>query len=227
MNTPVYIILFFIIIAIIVVLWAFSRNSKAGINLTIAISILALAVSLFGTFKNEIFPFNVAIFTGSNLAIVNESEPNKNSPMLILPITFINSGYGSGVIDLIILNVTTPSGKKQIYNLVAELDYKKLIQGEKKVHTDNINGFFTSTVLNGRQSLQKYLLFIQDTNANGSEVNGLFPGQYTIELSARTYGGELKKEEEFEYTITNTQIDSIARGTMVIITDNNWDPIIE
>ncbi len=129
MNILGYIIIFggIIIISLFLIILR-NKNLKLEEFLPLILSVLAIVISVFSAFKNEIFPFNITTVAGDNITIISTDAPQKNSPPIILPISFINEGYGSGIIELVTLTIIDEKGTKQIYSLIAEVDFNKMIQ---------------------------------------------------------------------------------------------------
>jgi hypothetical protein len=64
---------------------------------------------------------------------------------IILPITFVNSGNHTGVIEDIILIVSNKITKDtRIYSPVSEIDLQKYINGKRALHAENIFSPFFS-----------------------------------------------------------------------------------
>lgn len=77
--------------------YALSLWTDARLWLPIGISVASLAISILSAFKNELFDFAPQV-VGGDFALIHSTAPNVAQSGLLLPVHFVNRGYGEGVI---------------------------------------------------------------------------------------------------------------------------------
>ena len=129
-------------------------------HLPAMISLAALAVSIVSAFKDDIFPFRPRVLL-DEVVLAAPGPANRLSPTVLLPLTFLNDGNGSGTIEGLTLKVQCDS-VAMIYTPVAEIDYTAFITGKRIVHAENLRQAFNPFVLGSRAAVVKCILFTQE-----------------------------------------------------------------
>lgn len=202
------------------IMYIITKNPKIETILTVAISLMAVCISLFSIFKNEIFPFNLELIAGDNLTFQNGDIDGKFSPSLIVPISFINKGYSAGVIEMLSFKIIDENEKVKYYTPIAEVDFEKLIQDKRMLHGSNLKGPFGSFALNAREAVKKFFLFTQEPNLEKYPASEWQASKYTFELYIKINDTKkLKKEKEFYYTVNEKLIRELKQGDISNITN--------
>jgi hypothetical protein len=167
-------------------------NASISQYLTAFIALAALVVSVVSAFKEDIFPFRPLVLF-EEMLLVAPTASSHNSPAILLPIAFINKGYGSGVIEGLTLKVETEANAK-IYTPVLEVDYQKLISGKRALHAENILGTFNLFALGGRESIKKHIVFSQEENSVRYPFSPWSPGKHVFRLFIKHTGSRAPVE---------------------------------
>jgi hypothetical protein len=180
------------------------------------ISIVALVTALIGTFKNELFPFDFRLIPGEVIFAVPTS-PSHHSLQIVLALSFINEGYGQGVIEWIALKIKTKNTVK-LYTPIAEIDYEKFLQGKRKLHAENIKGSFGPFTLGAREAVKKYILFSQEENNSKYPFNEWSEGDHKFEIWVKTSNEEKAKlVNTFKLKIDKKLLESYFSGNGAVI----------
>ena len=148
--------------------------------LSALISVVALVVSVLAAFKEDVFPFRPRVLL-DEVTLAAPGPTNRLSPSILIPLAFVNEGYGSGIVEGLTLKVETGANAK-IYIPVAEVDYAKFITGRRAVHGDNILGAFNVFPLGPRATVKKCILFAQEMNSARYPFTDWAPGQHVFRL---------------------------------------------
>lgn len=179
--------------------------------LTALIAVAALCISVVSAFKEDIFPFRPHAVIGELVFAPPTNPPYENIAVLI-PIAFVNNGYGSGVIEGLTLKIEPATGAKA-YTPVAEVDYQKFISGKRVLHAENMLGAFNSFRLGSRDSLKKNVLFTQELNSPRYPYQDWSPGKHVFSLFIMHSGmNKPVKVGSVEYEISNHLLTSYRNG---------------
>lgn len=183
-------------------------------SIAIILSLIALVVSLVSSFKNELFGFRLDV-VASELVLASPTTPSHNSLALVFPLSFINRGYGEGIVEsLAVKAVLGKTQETKLYTPVTEVDMMKFIQGKRRLHAENTLGTFAAFPLDTKAALKKYILFTQEERNENYPFSPWEAGEYRFEVYAKTSaGGKPHKVTEFEYEITQEILDSYFSGT--------------
>lgn len=160
--------------------------------LAVLISSLALTVSIVSAFKEDIFSFQPIVLF-DEIIMAPPSGPSHDSVALVLPLTFINKGHGSGVVNMLALRVESADGMK-LYTPLQQVDFEKYISGRRKLHAENIQGTFNAFALGSRTTSKMHLLFSQEGNSEKYPFSLWTPGTYKFRLFLNQANGELGRE---------------------------------
>jgi hypothetical protein len=182
------------------------------------ISAIALAMSLMAAFKNELFSFDLHLVPGS-ITLAVPSAPSHKSLALIYNLSFINGGYGHGIVEWVALKVSSPESTK-LYTPVAEINYEKFIQGKRILHAENIIGTFTSFILGSKEAVHHSILFSQEEVNKDYPFKEWIPNKYKFELWAKVSDksqAHMIHAQEFE--INQQMIDGYFAGEGSVLTN--------
>lgn len=198
----------------------FEKQYKYTVPLII--SIVALITSLIGTFKNELFPFNFRLISGEVIFAVPTS-PSHHSLQIVLALSFINDGYGQGVIEWTAVKIITEKSIK-LYTPLAEIDFEKFLQGKRKLHGENIKGAFGPFTLSTREVVKKYILFSQEENNPKYPYSEWSEGDHKFEIWVKTSNNKKAGlENTFNQQIDKKMLDSYFSGTSAVIMNREID----
>lgn len=148
---------------------------------SIVISIIALVLSCIGVFRNEIFPFNLKVYSRDVVAPVTD-KPQLNNVPIALRMLFVNEGYGNGIIDHIILLVTGEKDKStKIYRPTDEIDIAEFVNSGKTIEA-YMGKHFTPFLISGKSSIVKDILFGQEIDNEKYPLTNLQLDKYTLEI---------------------------------------------
>lgn len=208
-------IIFSLAILLVLVLLVLALHFVLGVkdSIAIALSLVALVVSLVSSFKNELFDFSLDVIAG-NLILATPTAPSHNSLALVFPISFLNLGYGEGVIeDLAVKAVLSQTGQAKLYTPFTEIDIEEFIQGRRRLHAENFLEAFRPFPLHSKEAVKKYILFTQAEHSERYPFSPWEAGTYRFEIYAKTSASKkAEKVSEFEKEITQEELDSYFSG---------------
>lgn len=109
------------------------------------------------------------------------SAPSHDSFPLILPLTFVNGGVRTVVIEWVAIKVVATDHTK-LYTPQLLIDLQKFIAGYRKLHAENQLGIFSEFPVPPGQAVTHSILFVQE------EFNERYPfrpwscGQHTLQI---------------------------------------------
>src|ERR1051326_7525949 len=143
-----------IVAAALVGSFVIRRGDGAALWLPLGLSIASLAVAILSAFKNELFEFAPAVL-GSQVIFV-QARPIHAKLTVILPLSFINTGYAEGVIEWVAVKLVRRTDRQSaVLHPTLEVDMLKFWQGKHYLHADNTIGLLDrkSTRLNSSHIL--------------------------------------------------------------------------
>jgi hypothetical protein len=180
------VLVFLILIVVLTTAGLAVSNAAMSHYLTAFIALAALVVSVLSAFKEDVFPFRPrALFGEVILAGHGPSAPD--SPTLLVPIVFVNEGYGAGVIEGLTFKVVSGATTK-IYMPVLEIDVPKFWSGKRAIHAENILGTFNSFPIGSRQVISKSVTFIQVPDSPRYPFSNWAEGEYEFHLYMKHTG---------------------------------------
>jgi hypothetical protein len=172
---------------LLVVIISFSALALADARfpeyLTAAIAVTALLVSVLSAFKEDVFPFRPRVLL-DEVVLAAPTGSSHDSPAILLPLAFLNEGYGSGVVEGLTLKVTMGANSK-VYTPVSEIDYAKFISGKRAIHAENVIGAFNIFPLAPRATLKKCILFTQEEQSIRYPFSTWAPAPHVFRLYLR------------------------------------------
>ena len=204
--------LFAVLVLVVLVMGAASSGStsRAGRAFPVIVSILALMVSLLGTFRSEVFPFEVQVRWGT----IVFPPPAPNDLGIVLPLIFLNTGFADGVIDSVALLLRGADGSVRKYVPVAELGEIGTLVGP--LHISHMERTFGPFALAAKESAVKRILFFQDQANTKYPMVVLGSGEYELELFAKHTG--VKRPMSYgsiPVSVTQDVLDSTGSGTWI------------
>lgn len=200
-------------ITLIILPYILSRFLDIKDVVPIVISLLALFFSLVATFKERIFPPKLEILYG-DLIISPADKYSKDDLILVLPITFVNTGFNEVFVYNFALKIIyEESSEIMLYTPLFEIDINKLITGKRRLNIDNMDTPFTSFALSTSQTKKKHIMFSQVLNDKNYPHKIWKPGKYRFELFARTrMDDKYEKLGQFVWKIDKKLIEAFNEG---------------
>ncbi len=195
---------------------------KADFVVPLIISAIALAVSLVSAFKNELFDFTLRAVPGELTLAVASSESHR-SFAIIYGVSFINEGYGHGIIEAVALKIHGADGVR-LYTPIFEVDYEKFLQGRRLLHADNIRGRFAPFVLGSREASKHFIVLSQEEKNDKYPFKEWRAGKYRFEFWVKTSAdSRANPVDAHEWEITQEMIDRYFSGEGAILADQKID----
>jgi hypothetical protein len=170
-----------LILCVVIAAAALAMAGAAPVDyLSALISLAALVVSLLAAFKEDLFPFRPRVLL-DEVTLAAPGPTNRLSPSVLLPLSFINDGHGSGVIEGLTLKIETGANAK-VYTPVAEIDYAKFLSGRRIVHAENMRHTFNPFVLGARATVNRCFLFVQENASTRYPFTDWAPGKHVFRL---------------------------------------------
>jgi len=175
------------------------------------LSAVALAISLVSAFKEHLFEFHLRVIPGE-VTFAVPTAPSHRSVAIILSASFLNEGYGQGVVEWIAIKIKQGNTVK-LYTPIAEVDYEKFIQGRRKLHGENIRGGFSAFVLHSREGTKKHILLSQEENNPKYPFSEWKPGKYEFEIYVKsTESRRPIRIATIPYDISGQMLESYFKG---------------
>lgn len=196
-----------------------SKSTETREKITVLIALVALIISILSGFKDTIFPFRLKVIT-DEIILAKPTAPSHDSFALVIPLTFINEGNGSGVIEGISIKVEGQNSTK-IYTPIAEIDFGKFIVGKKALHAENIIGTYNSFPISGKSSAKKHILFTQEEKSKKYPFSSWEPDDYEFRIFIKTSRHKNPKEYiSMDYKIMQETIDQYQKGSSISLSKN-------
>ena len=151
-------------------------------KIAVAISIIALVISICGVFKNEIFTFKLRICAKDWMMPATAGSSPENF-ILTLPIQFVNKGYGEGFVEDIVLLISGEKDKQIKYYIpLFEIDMRKFMQEKRSLHVKNIEKVFSGFSSKGKETVAKTIVFKQAKNNKEYPLSKWQTDKYNIDI---------------------------------------------
>ncbi len=181
------------------------------------ISTIAFVISLMSTFKEQLFNFHLRVIPGE-ITFAVPTAPSHRSVAIVLSLSFLNEGYGHGVIEWVAMKVKQGSNVK-MYTPIAEVDYEKFLQGKRKLHAENIRGAFNPFILHSREATKKHILLTQEENNTKYPFTEWHSGNYDFEIYTKYADGKPMRITTITYDITAQILEGYFRGEGTVLMD--------
>ena len=211
-NSAIFLLLAIGLIVIVIVI-GLGIGLTNEVMLSILISVAALVISILTIAKSTYLPSRMSIIAGDNY-IVDPNKPGNLNPGFIIPITFMNLGYGDCVVETLCLILTEEDGTKLLYEPITEIDIKSLIQDQHKVHGTNVVNAYMSFGLFGRSSVKKAFLFHQKLDPEVGPIH-LTKQSYHVSIRIKLLkDSKLKERATFTFNADDPFFHSINIGSV-------------
>ena len=210
-------------VALVVVALLFRRYAtKYEFLAPLVLAAVALSVSLVSAFKAELFDFGLRVVPGE-LTLAVPTSASHHSLAIIYTVSFINEGYGHGILEALALKIHGNDGVR-LYTPVAEVDYQKFLQGKRRLHAENILGPFASFILRSREATKHHILLSQEENSEKYPFREWTGGKYRFELWAKTSADDRPRViDSHDWTISQEMIDNYFLGQGATLVDQRID----
>ncbi len=205
-----------IVAAALVGAFVIRGGDNAALWLPLGLSIASLAVAILSAFKNELFEFSLAVFGAE--VILAQARPVHAELTVILPLSFVNTGYAEGVVEWIALKlVRTADGQFAVLHPTLEIDQLKFWQGRHYLHADNTIGTFSSFPLESKKVIVKSILFVIP---EGKPPFALAEGEYRFDIYVKASNMKRAKVlHSFKYTFSDEFLSEYVSGKTVHFSD--------
>jgi|ERR1051326_644034 hypothetical protein len=205
-----------IVAAALVGSFVIRRGDGAALWLPLGLSIASLAVAILSAFKNELFEFAPAVL-GSQVIFV-QARPIHAKLTVILPLSFINTGYAEGVIEWVAVKLVRRTDRQSaVLHPTLEVDMLKFWQGKHYLHADNTIGLFTSFPLESKKVVVKAILFTVPTAA---EPFSLSEGEYRFDIYLKaSIAKRAKVMHSLTYTFSEQFLTEYISGKTMVLGD--------
>ena len=178
----------------------------------------SLAASVLSAFKNELFEFAPRLLGGALL--LPQTSPPTASLQLLLPISFINTGYAEGVIEWVALKlVPSDGGDSFVYEPSLEIDLMKFTQGRRGLHADSTIGAFHPFPLESKKSVNEPILCLPRAAPDG-KVTQLPTGTYRMDICLEASNASaLQLMLSIDEAITPKLLGDFAAGGSIFVTN--------
>lgn len=199
-----------VVFVLLVGILSAGSESRVGRTVPVVVSMLALVVSLLGTFRSELFPFEYEIKWGTKVF-----PPMAGDLRIVLPMIFLGTGFADGVVHAVGLLVRGEDGMVRQYQAIGELGEIGTMNGP--LHQSHLERSFDGFALPTKQAVVKRLLFVQAQRPKYPFVP-LTPGVYEVELFVRDSLSQ-KPASRGRRTMTVTSETLSPRSNWIIVTD--------
>ncbi len=185
--------------------------------LALAVSVLALAASVFAVVRMRMLEFRPEVLAGD---VILPRLARPGSPArLLLPLQFSNAGCADGIVEWVAVRLTPDgdSARSVLLSPVGEVDMQRFIHAKRRLGEDNTLEPFTGFALEGKRSLAKFVLFDIAERPRAAPLR-LQPGRYGFELFMKTsHSRQPKLERSFEHVIEQKHVDDYRDDTAVYL----------
>jgi hypothetical protein len=206
--------LFIALVLTVVVVVAALALADASMSqfLTALISLAALCVSVVAAFKEDVFAFRPKVVL-DEIVLAPPSNPPYENMALLIPLSFVNTGHGAGIIEGLTLKVEGQGAAVKAYTPVAEVDYVRFMSGKRMLHADNMLGAFNKFRVRSREAIRKSVLFTQEFTSKRYPYSPWSPGKHVFTLYIRHSGRRLPERTALvEYEISKDVLADYMSG---------------
>jgi hypothetical protein len=186
--------------------------------LAFAVSLAALAVSLFAILKMRMLGFRPEVL-GGDVILPRAGKAAGGVARLLLPLQFSNSGYADGIVEWLALRLTLDGDSKRsiLLSPVGEVDMERFIHAKRRLTEDNTFEPFTSFPLEAKRSVAKFVLFDVAERPRAAPLR-LQPGRYGFELFIKASNSPHPKLERlFEHVVEQKHLEDYRDDTAVYL----------
>lgn len=178
----------------------------------LVVSLTALLVSIISSLREAIFPFQLKLLT-NEVTFAPQTRPSHESPALVLPVVFLNSGYGTGVVEAIAIKIEGPAAI-MLYTPIAEIDFRTFLAGRRRLHAENLLGSFSPFILQEKEVLKKHILFSQEERSGKYPFTKWVEGPYIFRVIVKHSSAKKPVEcATFERNVSAKMLADYSAGT--------------
>lgn len=195
-------------------------NAVGGSNrgmawIALLVSLVALALAALALYRLRVFGFAPEILGGD---VILPRSSTAGGIKFLLPLQFVNAGYGGGVVHWIALRLTVDgdTSKSMLLSPVAEVDMQSFLRAKRRLENENVEPF-TSFALDGKRALAKFVLF-EPAERRTAPAPRLRPGRYAFELFYKA--GKMREprlERSFEHVLEQKSIEQYEADETVYL----------
>lgn len=138
--------------------------------------------------------------------------PSHDSLALILPLTFVNTGVRTAIVEWIALKVVAEDHSK-IYTPVAFIDMIKLLQVKRALHAENIIGVFSAFAVPHGEIVVRNVLLTQEENDTRYPFRTWTPAKYLFQVFVKYGDKDLPvKQKELDMEINDKMLSEYKLG---------------
>jgi hypothetical protein len=227
MLSSVMLVLFVaaILLLIALVVYIIAKGGSPPFWIPIAISIIALSVSLISSFKAELFPSNIELIGGDVLLV--ELDPLSKQPVIpfAFSLGFLNRGYGEDIVEWVAVRaMNRDDGTVRLLTPLLEIDFQKFLQGRRVLRPEYMLGPFAPFAMQSKSSVTKTILFDQELNNAKYKVTNWTPGNYQFQIFVKLASAPSSKPAlTVEHRLTEQILNNYFSGTGSHLSDRNFD----
>lgn len=214
---PIYVLLF-VVLVMVIIFFEIDNNDQTK-TIPMIISVIALLVSIISAFRNDIFPYNLQIFSeGLHLIKTPALPPSTGVAIVVLlPVTFFNKGYGECFVKKVHLVVKQLKTEGNFIFLPAvEIDMQAFMRQGKGLNASNINGSFVGFLLESKKGIMKNIVFTLESGPDKPILNWV-EDSYTFEIQVLVEGEKgFKKYYEINQEITQSNLHFLIKSSNAI-----------
>lgn len=186
--------------------------------LALAVSVLALAASVYAIVRMRMLEFRPEVLAG-DVILPRAGKAAGSAARLLLPLQFSNGGCAGGIVEWVAVRLT-PDGdnaRSVLLSPVGEVDMQRFIHAKRRLTEDNTLEPFTAFALEGKRALAKFVLFDIAERPRAAPLR-LQPGRYGFELFVKASNSRQPKlERSFEHVIEQKHVDDYRDDAAVYL----------
>jgi hypothetical protein len=194
---------------------AASASNRGMAWIALILSLVALALAALALFRGRAFAFAPEILGGD---VILPRSSTAGGIKFLLPLQFVNAGYGGGVVHWIALRLTVDgdTSRSMLLSPVAEVDMQSFLRAKRRLESENVEPF-TSFALDGKRALAKFVLF-EPAEQRTAPAPRLRPGRYAFELFYKAGAmREPRRERCFEHVLEQKSIEQYESDETVYL----------
>jgi hypothetical protein len=144
------------------------------------------------------------------------TAPSHNSPAIILPITFINHGVRTAIIEWVAIKIISEKSTK-IYTPIALIDYEKFLQGKRALHAENVKSHFSEFALGTGLEKELHILFSQEESHSTFPFSLWETANHKFEIYVKYRDKDTPTlQRSLDVEVTNKLLQDYANGVSAV-----------
>lgn len=140
------------------------------------------------------------------------SGPSHNSMAILLPLTSVNYGVRTAIIEWIAIKVES-DGILKLYTPIGIVDYERFIQGHRQLHSENVKSNFSEFAVPKDSSKELCILFSQEENNPVYPFSLWTSGHYSFRVYVKYREKSIPMmQKELELEVSQIIIDNYFQG---------------